>query len=77
MTTTAVPLLRISATSLSSLLLNHQRSVSPVQLRVSGVAVLTDEMITRSNPSVATRSALVDEWTAPSMYSRLPIVVGV
>ena len=38
---------------------------------------LTDEMITRSNPSVATRSALVDEWSAPSTYERSPMRTGV
>jgi hypothetical protein len=77
MTITGVPVLRISASSLSSLFENHARSGSERHDRASAVAVLTDETITRSNPSVATRSALVDEWSAPSTKERSPMRTGV
>ena len=64
-TTTAVPRARTSATSWSSLLLNHERVGSLTQLRLPSAAVMADDTITRSNPSIAARSRLVDECTPP------------
>ena len=47
-----------------------------VKSAIDGTAVMDDTMTTRSKANGATRSALVDEWVAPSMYSSTPMRTG-